>query len=306
MEPDYATLIDAETWAFIAQTARYYPADAITQSVAEQRAVYDRMCRAFWRGYPAGVTARDADLAGVPVRRYVAGAGRGPARLVYLHGGGFVVGGLDSHDDICAEFCAGTGFEVISADYCLSPDHFHPAAYNDALAVTRAVLAEGGPVLVGGDSAGATLAASVALTLGRALHGHVLIYAGLGADMTAGSYVTHAAAPMLTTQESLFYSQIRAAPGQQLAREATAQPLAALDYSGLSPVFAVSAECDPCCDDAAIWVDRVRAAGGRGVWVKEPGLVHGYLRARATSRRAAASFERIIAAMSRLGHGAAP
>ena len=298
-KPDYQRLIDAETWAFIRKTEAFYPPDSSQATIAEQRAIYERMCKGFFRSYPVEARARDSRLAGVPVRRYF---GRG-ARVVYLHGGGLVLGGLESHDDICAEISAGTGFEVIAVDYRLAPEFLHPAAHEDALAVVTAVLAAGDPVVVAGDSAGATLAASVALVLRQALAGHVLIYPGLGGDMTKGSYVRHAEAPMYSTRDVGYYRAIVAAPGADLLADATATPLAAADFSGLSPGFAVAAECDPLADDARAWGERIVAAGGQGRWVEEPGLVHGYLRARHSSVRAAASFRRIVAVIGRLGRG---
>ena len=134
--PDYQRLIDAETWAFIRETEAWYPPDSAGSPVARQREVYDAMCRAFFRGYPEGVAAADKPLAGVPCRLYSAGAAS-TATLVYLHGGGFVVGGLDSHDDVCAELCRATGFRVIAVDYRLAPEHTYPAAVDDALAVAE-------------------------------------------------------------------------------------------------------------------------------------------------------------------------
>src|SRR3989338_3742320 len=158
--PDYQTLIDAETWAFIARTDACYPPDTASMGIADQRRIYDGMCRLFHQGYPAGIGAQDSLIAGVPCRSY---AGEGLAKtgpkVLYLHGGGFVVGGLDSHDDVCAEICAETGLTVVAADYRLSPEHDHPAAFDDAMAVACSL---GEPILLVGDSAGGNLAAAVA------------------------------------------------------------------------------------------------------------------------------------------------
>ena len=132
---DYDTLIDAETWAFIRKTAEYYPDDAVELDVAGQRRVYDAMCAAFRQRRRDGVNAADASADGVPVRVYSAGE---PERtVVCFHGGGFVVGGLDSHDDVCAEICAATGYRVVAVDYRLAPEHKHPAAFDDAWTATR-------------------------------------------------------------------------------------------------------------------------------------------------------------------------
>lgn len=130
---DFASLIDAETWAFIRKTERLYPPGTAEKSVRQQRDIYDAMCRAFHCGHPEGVRAENRDAGGVPVRHYVrTGANQRPL-VLYLHGGGFVVGGLDSHDDICAEICASCALDVVSVAYRLCPEHPHPAAFDDAM-----------------------------------------------------------------------------------------------------------------------------------------------------------------------------
>ena len=302
-EPDYQSLIDAPTWAFIKATDACYPPDTAGLGIADQRAIYDRMCRAFHRIYPPGVTARDHAIAGVPCRDFASRnvAGAGPV-VLYLHGGGFVVGGLESHDDVCAEICARTGLRVVCADYRLSPEHQHPAAFDDACAVASALLAEG-PILLCGDSAGGNLCAAVSHALrGAAILGQVLIYPGLGGDPDRGSYLSHAHAPMLTRADVLFYKDIRhGAPPPQ--GDATVSPLQDSNFMRLPPTLAIGAECDPLADDARDYAARIVAAGGRAIWVQEPGLVHGYLRARASVPRAAASFDRIVTSLSAMAAG---
>ena len=296
---DYQSLIDAPTWAFIDRTNACYPPDTASRSVAEQRKIYDAMCRAFHRGYPPGITARDDSIAGIACRIY---PGSEPT-VVYLHGGGFILGGLHSHDDVCAEICARTGFSVISVAYRLSPEHTHPAAFEDALAVARTVAASGHYLLVG-DSAGGSLAASVAYTLRdspAAALGQVLIYPGLGGNPAQGSYHAHAHAPMLSRDDALFYGSIRHDAGLPPHGDPTANPLHATDFQGLPPTFAFSAECDPIADDGRDYCARIITAGGQAKWHLEPGLVHGYLRARHTVPRAAKSFDKIIAAIAKIG-----
>jgi acetyl esterase len=301
--PDYGRLIDAPTWAFIAETARHYPADAVGLSLAAQREVYDRMCRAFHASHPAGVTAADGTAGGVAVRRYTLPGQRGT--VVYLHGGGFVVGGLDSHDDVCAEICAATAARVVSVDYRLAPEHPHPAAFDDCLAAVRAVCRDHGAVVLAGDSAGAALAASVSHALRggtERIAGQVLIYPGLGGDRDRGSYLTHAQAPLLTREDVLFYARIRFA-GPEPKDDPTAAVLQDRDFGGLPPTVVFAAACDPLCDDGAEYCARIRAAGGQAEWICEEGLVHGYLRARHSVPRAAASFAGITAAIAALRDG---
>lgn len=293
-QTDYQSLIDAPTWAFIAKTAQSYPDDTATASIDDQRRIYDAMCGSFAQGYPPGVMAQDSLFGGVPCRIY---AGAWPT-VVYLHGGGFVVGGLHSHDDVCAEICAATGLRVISVDYRLSPEHPHPAAFDDAVAVTRAALDQG-PVVLAGDSAGGNLAAAAARALrGPGLLGQVLVYAGLGGDPDAGSYLSHAHAPMLTRDDVLFYAGIR----QSSPEDPTAAPLLDPDLADLPPTIAFSAECDPIADDALHYCTRLTAAGVRAHRILERGLPHGYLRARHMVPRAAASFARITTAIAALAN----
>lgn len=300
---DYNKLIDPPTWAFIKATDEAYPPDAASFSIAEQRAVYDRMCRAFHRGHPPGVKAEDRLIAGVSCRVF---EGASPP-VLYLHGGGYVVGGLESHDDICADIRAATGLTVVCADYRLSPEHLHPAALEDALAVARA-LAKEGLILLAGDSAGGNLAAATAHVLRHEdvqILGQVLIYPGLGGNLDQGSYLSHANAPMLTRADVLFYAGIRHG-GTVPKGDPTVSPLQDTDFSNLPPTVTFGAECDPLCDDARAYAEAITQAGGRAHWVVEPGLVHAYLRARRTVPRAEASFARITSALSALALGQWP
>lgn len=302
-DTDYQSLIDTETWAFIRATDDSYPPDTASMSIADQRSIYDRMCRVFFKGYPPGITAEDDTVAGVPCRIY---PGAQPT-VIYLHGGGYVVGGLHSHDDVCAEIRARTGLTVVSVDYRLSPEHLHPAAFDDACAVVRALGAQG-PVVLAGDSAGGNLAAAASHALrgsGLRILGQVLIYPGLGGDIDKGSYLTHARAPMLTRDDVIFYKDIRHG-GPPPKDDPTVHPLRDRDFSGLPPTLAISAQCDPLADDARDYAAKIIAAGGQAHWVEEPGLVHGYLRARSTVGRAATSFTRIIDAISAFAEGRWP
>lgn len=292
--PDYQTLIDAPTWAFIEKTNASYPENTATLSIADQRAIYDRMCRLFDTPYPPGVTSHDQPIASVPCRVY---PGDQPT-VLYLHGGGYVVGGLHSHDGVCADIRGATGLTVVAADYRLSPEHKHPAAFDDACAVAR-TLATQGPLILAGDSAGANLAAATchALRGHPQIKGQVLIYPGLGGDENRGSYLTHANAPMLTRDDVLFYKGIRHA-GPAPEDDPTVHPLRDTDFTDLPPTLAIAAECDPLADDAQAYAGKIIQAGGRAHSVTEPGLVHGYLRARHSVPRAAASFARITAAIT--------
>jgi len=301
----YADLLDPDLWDYIDSVNSWYPSEIVAAPIAEQRAVYDRMCVAFHQGRPAGVTASDGLVAtaahAIPVRCYRVVGKAATAIVVYYHGGGFVLGDLDSHDDICAEICAATGFEVISADYRLAPEHLHPAAFHDALAVFEWVAATSGlPLVLCGESAGGNLAAALAHATRhhpRSATGQVLIYPGLGGDETAGSYVEHAEAPLLTLSDIDFYRRIRSAPGQS-PDDPTFSPLRDSDFSGLPATFIITAQCDPLSSDGEAYRDRIVAAGGSAWWQEEPRLVHSFLRARGSVPRAAAAFLDILSAIA--------
>ncbi len=301
---DYERLIDEETWGFIRRTTECYPDDAVGLTIADQRRVYDTMCQEFRQKRPAGVSVQDRSANGVPVRIYTAGD---PTRTVaYFHGGGFVVGGLDSHDDVCAEICAQTGYRVMSVDYRLCPEHLHPAQFQDSCtAVEWAVQEFSDSMVLAGDSAGGNLAAAVShYSRGRdaTILGQVLIYPGLGGDSFKGSYLEHAHAPLLTQLDVLFYEKMRFG-GEVPKGDATAAPLQDTDFTGLPPTVVVTADCDPLRDDGSAYCEQIVTAGGRAHWINEPGLVHGYLRARTSVKRAADSFERISIAIEALGQG---
>ncbi len=309
--PDYAWLIDEEVWAFIRKTKSFAPPGPVT--LASRRAAYDAAARHFNAGRPQGVETEDFAIPGpggdIPLRRYLPPKGEGAALILYFHGGGFVVGGLESHDDVCAELCARTGHVVVAVDYRLAPEHQHPAHFEDAFAAWdwaagREALGVGRPILLCGDSAGATLAAAVAHAARGGAHapgGQVLIYPSLGGS--GESYRLNSEAPMLAKAEREFYQSQREAIPQDDPR---AFPLRDTDFAGLPVTVCINAQCDPLADDGKDYRDRILAAGGRAISVEEPGLVHGFLRARHVSSRAGAAFDRIVESLRTLGHGERP
>ncbi|MGO4834224.1 alpha/beta hydrolase fold domain-containing protein, partial [Rhizobiaceae sp. 2RAB30] len=194
----YERLLDPESWDYIETVERWFPPQILARSISEQRKVYDAMCRALHPGRPPEVRVEDCTAPSpqgeVPARRYTMPGDGSPALVLFFHGGGFVLGGLDSHDDICAEICAGTGLEVVSVDYRLAPEHLHPAAFLDALASYRWLAARNTPIVLVGESAGGNLAAAVAheIRADPLLRGQVLIYPSLGGEAVGGSYAEHA------------------------------------------------------------------------------------------------------------------
>ncbi|AGT11417.1 alpha/beta hydrolase [Paracoccus aminophilus] len=286
-------ITDPQVLEFIRLSEEAYPAEANEASAAENRRFYNEMCARFHRGRPEGLRVSDRRIAGVPCRVY---GTETPVVVLYAHGGGYVVGGLDSHDDICAEIADATGLQVVAVDYRLAPEYRYPSQIGDLGAVWEAL---DRPGVVVGDSAGGSLVAALCLSQrarGRMPLGQVLIYPGLGGDGTAPSYHENAEAPMLRTSDLEVYRD--ALMGDQKATELSA-PLTATELAGLAPAFIVSADVDPLRDDARDYAAKLKAAGVAAIWRNELQLPHSYLRARGTSDRARRSFSAILSAISR-------
>ena len=238
--------------------------------------------------FPAAITGR-RDAADAPL-------------LVYLHGGGFVLGGLDSHDDVCAELCDGARIEVVAVDYRLAPEHPFPAAFEDCWAALKAIASINAEIIVGGDSAGGNLAAALALRArdeeAPRLKGQVLIYPGLGGDMSRGllchagerAGALHRRRPVLPRR--LQGRRIEISPSRCARRI-----IAGCRRPSSSPPHSI-----PLHDDCLAYAGRLAAAGVPAMVRDEPLLVHAFLRARNMSVPARASFDAITAACASLAH----
>lgn len=284
--------------AFLARCDAFYPADAVNGTIEQQRGWYDALCAAFSPELPAGLVKTDGHVGAVPIRRYRPATLRTARQLLYLHGGGFVVGSLESHDAICAEIAAGVGAELMAVDYRLAPEHVWPAQTDDCYAVLKSLLAENHDVVLIGDSAGGNLAAGLAVRAHRdGLKGvvaQVLIYPALGGDLETGSYEEMAEAPGLTTADVRYYRDVLKAP----AESPVAHALRIEDIRGLPPAYITTAHFDPLRDDGALFAARLAEAGIE-VWYRdEPQMVHAWLRARHMSEGAAAGFRALVTAVS--------
>lgn len=222
------------------------------------------------------VSAEDLVASGVSARRYVPpGSARGT--LVFFHGGGFIMGGLDTHDALCRTAAAAAQVRVLSVDYRLAPEHPFPAAVEDALAVWDwAVAHEPGPHGVGGDSAGGNLAAVIAGQrrggMGPAVQG--LLYPVV--DMI-GEYASIArfGTGFLLTEAGLRTCAELYMPAAADRGEPRLSPLLG-DLSGVAPAVIATAGFDPLVDQGSAYGEALRAAGVRAVSHLEEGLVHGF------------------------------
>ena len=280
-----------------------FPTEAVEASVEQQRHWYDALCARFDRPLPPDLIFADGMVQRIPIRRYRPRKIVSRTILLYLHGGGFVVGSLESHHAICAEIADFAGAELVSVDYRLAPEYRWPAQTDDGFAVLRHLLAANNKVVLIGDSAGGNLAAGLALRARdedlSGIVGQVLIYPALGGDLDAGSYVEMAAAPGLTTADVAYYREILQAP----AGNEIAEPLQATSLAGLPPAFITVAHFDPLRDDGRHYAARLTEAGGEVWFREEPQMVHAWLRARHMSDGARDGFHAVCEAVR---HFAAP
>ena len=209
-----------------------------------------------------------SDGAALPARLYAPSPETLPV-LLYLHGGGFTIGSIASHDTLCRELSRLAGCAVVSLDYRLAPQHRFPTAVNDAWDALRWLAAHGGDlgcdsrrVAVGGDSAGGTLAAVCAIFArdhGLALALQLLFYPGCAATEEASSHRRYGRGLVLEEAHiEWFFDQYIACNQREDWRFA---PLNAPDVEGVAPAWFGLAECDPLVDDAIAYADKLRAAG---------------------------------------------
>jgi acetyl esterase len=187
-------------------------------------------------------------------------------RLVYAHGGGWVLGELPMFDRVCHRLSVTSGFEVLSVDYRLAPEHPYPAALDDVVSVVRwaAGRSPRGPLALAGDSAGGNLAAAAALRLrdedGPRIALQALLYPVCDRELDTPSQILHADGPFVTGRDMEWYwrhylgvTEVEAAP--------YACPLRASILTGLPPAHVVLAGHDPLHDEGMAYAGRLQAAG---------------------------------------------
>jgi acetyl esterase len=226
----------------------------------------------------------------IPVRLYrPKGAGSTTALpvLVYYHGGGWVIGDLETHDVLCRQITAAAGIAVVAVDYRLAPEHKFPAAIDDAWAATRWVVKQAARLgidpsrlAVGGDSAGGNLAAVVALMArdagGPAIRQQVLLYPVTDVMRETRTYADFADGYMLT-RDSMRWFIAHYLRGRDDARDWRASPLRAPSLAGLPPALIVTAGFDPLRDEGESYAGRLRDAGVMVDYACYGGMVHGFL-----------------------------
>ena len=223
----------------------------------------------------------------IPVRIYTPdGSGERPL-IVYYHGGGWVIGELDTVDRPLRSLANRTGAVVVSVDYRLAPEHRYPAAFDDCYAATvwaaehaAELGADPARVVVAGDSAGGNLAAAVALAArdrgGPPLAGQLLIYPVTDFDFGTQSYADNGEG-LLLQRATMQWFWAHYLGAQDLGKDPYLAPLRADSLGGLPPAFVMSSEFDPLRDEGEAYAARLRDAGVEVPARRYEGMLHGFL-----------------------------
>jgi len=261
-----------------------------TLTPAQARAFY-RERRAYTQPDPPALhEVRDLAAGPVPLRLYrpaPAVPGVPVPVLVYFHGGGWVIGDLDTHDVLCRQLALASGGVVVAVDYRLAPEHRFPAAVDDCLAAVRwvrtqadALQLDASRLAVGGDSAGGNLAAVTCLALreaGERLPAlQLLIYPATDMRALAPSHQANGQGYMLTSDSIAYYR------GHYLAERVQwedwrASPLLAPHHRGLPPALVLTAGYDPLRDEGLQYADALSAAGVPAQFVCFERQLHGFI-----------------------------
>ena len=295
----------AKTWLEESRARGVRPYDELP--VEEGRRLMDEGAAALF-GEPDRVeSVENEDADGVPVRIYRPFAS-GPGAFVYLHGGGWVIGSLDSHDRLCRTLAARAGTAVVSVDYRLAPEHRYPTAVEDAWTATRWAAARFEPLVVGGDSAGGHLTAVVAVRArdaGLPLALQVLVYPVTDHAFDTPSYRQNATGTNLTARTMRWvWAQFLGDEAQ--GDEPEASPLRTPDLSGVAPALVLTAEHDPLRDEGESYAQRLIDAGVPTTLTRYDGQIHGFVRMPAILAAGGRGIDQIAAAVRERVGAAAP
>jgi acetyl esterase len=222
----------------------------------------------------------------IPGRLYRPGSDGPLPLLVYFHGGGWVIGGLESYDRLCRSLANAAGCAILAVDYRLAPEHKFPAAVDDCYAATSwavaqaaALGADGTRAAIGGDSAGGTLTAVVAQLArdrsGPGLRFQLLIYPATDVAYDTPSYRENATGYFLELDAMRWFYDHYLRNDADRA-DPRASPLRAADLHGLPPALVITAEFDPLRDEGEAYAARLREAGVPVTLTRYDGMIHGF------------------------------
>jgi acetyl esterase len=207
--------------------------------------------------------------------------------IVYYHGGGHVIGSLDTHDFVARNLCSGSGALVVSVDYRMGPEHKFPAAVDDSFAAlqwvhanAQSLAADPGRIGVHGDSAGANLAAVVALLARDAARPQLrlqsLVYPIADYSLVGDSYEKYAKGFGILTKDAMVWFRDHYLRSPDDANDWRASPIKAASLAGLAPAVVVTAECDVLHDDGERYAQALRSAGVPVEYREFPGMIHAF------------------------------
>lgn len=301
----------AGTEEFYARYHAVMPRDFIDLDVTEQRELFERLGDVFPYDLPDGVEVADHEITRdgqrLVFRSYRPERPRGRGLVVFFHGGGFVVGSLDSHHSLAAELAANTGLVTVSGEFRHAPEHPFPAPLEDCYAILCALAEDPGllggdvdsaePVLCG-DSSGANLAVALSMVArdrggprprGQGLIGPVLDFARWfdgNPEVEFGDEMRHYTRSYCPTRE--------------LVEHPYASPLVRGSFHDLPPAYVMSTEYDELRDDAVLYAERLRDLGIPVQLVVEPGLPHAPMRGRSVIPQVADAWRRFCEAVEDL------
>ena len=279
LDPQARALIDL-------MVARQVPPTHTLPPGAARSLYRDR--RAFTQPDPAAVAeVRDLRAGAMAMRLYRPSTAPGQPVLVYYHGGGWVIGDLETHDGVCRQLCVDSGCAVLSVDYRLAPEHPFPAAVDDAHEAVRWVRAHGtelgldpARLALGGDSAGGNLSAVTALAMRQAGEApallQLLIYPATDMRAVAPSH-THNGQGYVLTTDTITYFRGHYVPDRGAWDDWRVSPLLASDLSHLPPAFVLTAGFDPLRDEGRQYADALSAAGVPTQYVCFERQIHGFI-----------------------------
>lgn len=227
---------------------------------------------------------RDVQVASIPCRLYRPSAKTDLGLLVFFHGGGWVIGDLNSHDGVCRSLANKSGHAVLSVDYRLAPEHKFPAAYDDCVTALKwahenagALGIDGSRMAVGGDSAGGNLAAAVALAEVVPLKFQMLIYPAVDMSMESLSINENAHAPILTKSVMTWFVNLYMKSDADRL-DINASPMLASDeqLKRMPPAIVITAQYDPLRDEGEAYGKRLVENGVSTTITRYNGAFHGF------------------------------
>lgn len=256
-------MLDPDVAALLARSAERGDPSPETMGLSGARRNFDLVSELLAGTRPAGVGVSEVVGPGGRVRFYRCAEQQ--AVLLYLHGGGFTVGSLDSHDRICAELALRSGFTVAALEYQLAPEHPWPAAVTNAVATAGwlTTTRPGSPLVVGGDSAGAAVA--VAAAARSQVQAALLLYPCLDPSMDTASWARYGTGYWLEASTMRWF----------WANSGLCEPVITGDLTGMPRTHVLTLEYDPLADEARDFAAGLGAADVPVSHVHLPGLVHG-------------------------------